>query len=158
MTQIKTPCIGICSTTSVGDFVCRGCKRYSFEVINWVTYAECEKQAVLSRIEQLTCQILEAKIQIYSLPKLITGLKQQHIPFNDQLSPYCWVHNLLKKGQLTAAMTLPQFGISIRPDFQSIGLVALAELVDRELISLSKAHYNRYIEGSAQLKRGLQSV
>ncbi|MDO7671884.1 MAG: DUF1289 domain-containing protein, partial [OM182 bacterium] len=26
---VKTPCIGICSTTSVGDWVCRGCKRYS---------------------------------------------------------------------------------------------------------------------------------
>ncbi|MBU2098945.1 MAG: DUF1289 domain-containing protein, partial [Gammaproteobacteria bacterium] len=25
----KTPCIGICSTTSVGDKICRGCKRFS---------------------------------------------------------------------------------------------------------------------------------
>ena len=38
MASIKTPCLGICSTTSVGDVVCRGCKRYAFEVIDWNGY------------------------------------------------------------------------------------------------------------------------
>ncbi|MEC7008614.1 MAG: DUF1289 domain-containing protein, partial [Pseudomonadota bacterium] len=31
---IKTPCIGVCST-GIGDSVCRGCKRFSHEVIHW---------------------------------------------------------------------------------------------------------------------------
>ncbi|MCA4075779.1 DUF1289 domain-containing protein, partial [Pseudomonas kurunegalensis] len=32
--SIKTPCVGLCSTV-YGDTVCRGCKRFHHEVINW---------------------------------------------------------------------------------------------------------------------------
>ena len=39
MSQVKTPCIGICSTTSLGDKICRGCKRFNFEVIRWNSYS-----------------------------------------------------------------------------------------------------------------------
>ena len=66
MQKTKTPCIGICSTTSLGDLVCRGCKRYGFEVINWNGYDAEAKQAVLSRIEKFTVQILSARFQIFS--------------------------------------------------------------------------------------------
>jgi predicted Fe-S protein YdhL (DUF1289 family) len=55
----RTPCIGVCSTTSVGDAICRGCKRYAFEVIRWNSYLDVEKEAVLRRIETLTVQILK---------------------------------------------------------------------------------------------------
>jgi len=158
MPQTKTPCIGICSTTSVGDFVCRGCIRYSFEVINWLTYGEAEKQAVLSRIEKLTCQIIETKFLIHSQPLLISGLEKLRIPFNNQLSPYCWVHNLLKKLHLTTDVQLLDFGITVRPQYQHLGLLALAELVDEELLTLSKAHYSRYIQGSTQNRQPLERV
>lgn len=96
--KTKTPCIGICSTTSLGDLVCRGCKRYGFEVINWNGYDAEAKQAVLSRIEKFTVQILSARFQVFSETALKRGLEQQSIPFNPALSSYCWLHNLLKKG------------------------------------------------------------
>ena len=48
---IKTPCVGLCSTV-YGDLVCRGCKRYHHEVIQWNGYNAEEKQAVWLRLEQ----------------------------------------------------------------------------------------------------------
>ena len=33
MKTVRTPCIGVCSTTSLGDRICRGCKRSNVEVI-----------------------------------------------------------------------------------------------------------------------------
>ena len=33
-TKASTPCLGICSTT-YGDDVCKGCKRFVHEVISW---------------------------------------------------------------------------------------------------------------------------
>jgi predicted Fe-S protein YdhL (DUF1289 family) len=74
MKLVKTPCIGICSTTSFGDPVCRGCKRYLFEVINWNSYGEFEKGAVLKRLEKLEVQILENKLQIVNQALLIEGM------------------------------------------------------------------------------------
>ncbi|MDP5074330.1 MAG: DUF1289 domain-containing protein, partial [OM182 bacterium] len=70
---VKTPCIGICSTTSVGDWVCRGCKRYSTEVIGWISFGEEEKAAVMRRIEKLNKQILEEKFAIDSEDELRAG-------------------------------------------------------------------------------------
>ncbi len=70
MNQLKTPCIGICSTTSFGDKICRGCKRFSFEVVNWNSYSEEEKLAVFSRIDLLTEQIIRNKFRIVSIEKL----------------------------------------------------------------------------------------
>ena len=61
----KTPCIGICSTTSLGDNVCRGCRRYSFEVIKWNSYDPQEKTAVLTRIERLIGQDITALTSLF---------------------------------------------------------------------------------------------
>jgi len=158
MSQTKTPCLGICSTTSVGDFVCRGCKRYAFEVINWVTYAETEKRAVMMRIEKLTSQIVETKFQIQSVTVLAAGLDKARIPFDDSLSPYCWVHNLLKRYHLKTNSSLQSFGLNVRPKYQHLAIGKLAEMVDEELLTLSKAHFDRFMEGPAQIKGTVESA
>ena len=43
---VKTPCIGVCST-GIGDAVCRGCKRFSHEVIHWNSYSQDHKRAIV---------------------------------------------------------------------------------------------------------------
>ncbi|MCH7672363.1 MAG: DUF1289 domain-containing protein [Proteobacteria bacterium] len=143
MTVVKTPCIGICSTTSFGDVVCRGCRRYSFEVINWNSYDAAAKAAVLKRIEKLNCQILENKLQIFSLSTLKVGLEQYQVPYDVSLSPYCWLHNLLKKNHQDIE-NLADFGVYVLPEFSSLSLPALFELIERELLVLCEAHYSRY--------------
>jgi len=45
----RTPCIGICSTT-YGDLVCRGCKRFSHEIVGWNGYDRGQRGAVWERL------------------------------------------------------------------------------------------------------------
>lgn len=144
MSAIKTPCLGICSTTSVGDAVCRGCKRYAYEVIDWNRYSEAEKRAVLERIEKLTVQILEYKLRIFSVPSLRLALQRWQVPFDASLSPYCWLHNLLKKSHRELDQ-LEDYGVYVRPEFAQLSLAALCEMIDRELMLLCDAHYQRYL-------------
>ena len=59
----KTPCIGICSTT-YGDQICRGCKRFAHEVTGWVKYGDAEKDIVNKRLEQFKITILQEKFEI----------------------------------------------------------------------------------------------
>ena len=59
----KTPCIGVCSTV-FGDEVCRGCKRFQYEVIQWNAFNDSEKRSVLDRLETLKVKIMESKIFI----------------------------------------------------------------------------------------------
>ena len=143
MQMTKTPCIGICSTTSLGDLVCRGCKRYGFEVINWNGYDEDAKQAVIKRIEKFTVQILSARFEVFSETALKHGLEKHSIPFNPALSPYCWLHNLLKKGR-GQTRDLGNFGVSVLSDFAQIDVAVLAEQIDEDLLLLNAAHLERY--------------
>lgn len=139
----RTPCIGVCSTTSVGDSICRGCKRYAFEVIRWNGYSDTEKVAVLRRIETLTVQIMQDKFVIHSEALLKAGVQSCRLPVNTSLSPSCWLHNLLKKGPIDS-LAPEDFGFAIKEAYRPMSLAALAELVDDELLRLCGAHFARY--------------
>jgi len=141
----KTPCIGICSTTSLGDNVCRGCRRYSFEVIKWNSYDPQEKTAVLTRIERLIGQILENKFKIFSETTLKSKLKRFNVPFDPTLSSYCWLHNLFKKNK-DKIENLKDYGVSVKTEFSKVPLDQLIANVDTELQLLSDAHLERYFK------------
>lgn len=141
----KTPCIGICSTTSLGDNVCRGCRRYSFEVIKWNSYDPQEKTAVLTRIERLIGQILENKFKILSETTLKSKLKRFNVPFDPTLSSYCWLHNLFKKNK-DKIENLKDYGVSVKTEFSKVPLDQLIANVDTELQLLSDAHLERYFK------------
>ena len=141
----KTPCIGICSTTSLGDRVCRGCRRYSFEVIKWNSYDPQEKTAVLTRIERLIGQILENKFKILSETTLKSKLKRFNVPFDPTLSSYCWLHNLFKKNK-DKIENLKDYGVSVKTEFSKVPLDQLIANVDTELQLLSDAHLERYFK------------
>ncbi|MDH2653727.1 DUF1289 domain-containing protein [Acinetobacter baumannii] len=52
-----TPCAGRCSTV-FGDQVCRGCRRFNHEVIQWNTYTAEQRLAVWKRLDDQLDQIL----------------------------------------------------------------------------------------------------
>jgi len=139
----RTPCIGVCSTTSVGDSICRGCKRYAFEVIQWNGYKADEKESVLRRIEVLTEQIMGDKFYIDSVDTLKQRMQQHKLPFNEALSPFCWVNTLLQRAPLDR-IQLKDFGISTKPAFAHLSVQELAGLIDSELLLLCGAHFERY--------------
>lgn len=147
MKKIRTPCIGICSTTSVGDPICRGCKRYAFEVINWNAYSDEEKLAVLGRVEKLNVQIIENRLELVSEELLRQGLRSHRVPFDDSLSPYCWVHNLLKRAP-AHLQSLDGYGLRVRPEYRHCSLQELCEQIDKEILILCEAHFTRYLADS----------
>jgi hypothetical protein len=143
MKSVKTPCIGICSTTSFGDLVCRGCKRYSFEVIRWNVYDDSAKNAVLKRLEALQSQIYTDKLRIVSIEELKSGLQGLGIGFDAALSPWCWVHNLLTKNH-RQIRRLQDFGLEAVGEFAALSIAELTARLDDELLELTEAHYQRY--------------
>lgn len=49
-----SPCVGICSATSLGDAVCIGCGRTFQEVIDWNGYTDEQKIAINQRLQKQT--------------------------------------------------------------------------------------------------------
>lgn len=145
MNIVKTPCIGICSTTSLGDRICRGCKRFGFEVINWNQYSEEEKRAVLSRIDLLTSQIMATRFQIFSVQKLQQALEDYRFFYDQAMSPYCWLHNLLQK-RLYRINSLDEIGVSLTQGYAGCDVKDLLLDINQELFTLSEAHFERYFD------------
>jgi len=76
--SIKTPCVGLCSTV-YGDTVCRGCKRFHHEVINWNGYDDAQKRAVWLRLEQLLVQVMMAKLSNWSSAPSVLSSSSRNI-------------------------------------------------------------------------------
>jgi predicted Fe-S protein YdhL (DUF1289 family) len=150
---IKTPCVGLCSTV-YGDLVCRGCKRFHHEVVNWNLYGDDAKRAVLQRLEALLVQVMQGKLAVFDPARLRLQLEQRAIRFVPQQSPYCWAYLLIVRGARVISQ-LDAYGLALLPEFRSWSLPALRDAIDREFFLLSEAHYERYI-APRFLRSGLQ--
>jgi predicted Fe-S protein YdhL (DUF1289 family) len=140
---VKTPCIGVCST-GIGDNVCRGCKRFSHEVIHWNSYSEAQKRAIDERLSSFLSRCMSNRVRVTDLRLLRWQLRVQQIAYNPQHDEYCWVYSLIKAGASQIEQPA-DFGFEVLPGFRQLPLSTLREQVDEEFWILSDAHYERYI-------------
>tara|TARA_B100001057_G_scaffold463476_1_gene517494 strand:+ start:40 stop:489 length:450 start_codon:yes stop_codon:yes gene_type:complete len=138
----STPCIGICSTT-FGDDVCKGCKRFSYEITNWGKFSTDERAVVNSRLEQFKITILEEKFIISDSNLFESKMNEFSLNFNSSLNPITWVFDLLRASS-HEDLDLSEFGIEILPKFSNLSLLELRDLINQEMLQLSEAHYYKF--------------
>lgn len=129
-----SPCIGIC-TTVYGDDVCRGCKRFSEEVIVWNQLEEPEKITSLKRIDDITVTIMGQYLEVSD-----EALLHQQIDHFD-----IWLHP--RQPGLSKAFTLLLKCREHLKDFASCGIALtqpttltfhqLVDLIDHEIFQAS---------------------
>lgn len=141
--RIQTPCVGLCSTV-YGDLVCRGCKRFHQEVVNWNAYRDEEKRAVWRRLETLLAQVMAAKVDVFDAGLLRRQLESRQIRFVAEQSPYCWAYQLIARGS-RVIQQIEAYGVVVLPEFRQWSLPQLRDAIDREFFLLSEAHYERYM-------------
>ena len=71
----RTPCIGVCSTT-YGDDICRGCRRFRHEITSWINYSDSEKNIINRRLEKFKVTVLEEKFLVADIDKFKEALNQ----------------------------------------------------------------------------------
>ena len=138
--RTRTPCVGICSTT-YGDDVCRGCKRFSFEVINWNAFTRyCRDWWGLS-YQMLKSQIMASRLKVFDSKKLEESIKHFQLKIKDDLNDLSKAFEVIK--QVSESFdNLDEFGIDVFEKNKS--LTFLKEEIESELYTLSKAHYEKY--------------
>ena len=143
LTPIRTPCIGVCST-GIGDAVCRGCKRFAHEVIDWNSYSMEQKLAIDARLDGFLAKCVANKLRIVDPRLLSWQLSVQKIRHQPHHDPHCHLFALLKAG--ANQITVPEkFGFELLPRYRDVALVQLRDQIDEEFWVLSAAHYDRYI-------------
>jgi predicted Fe-S protein YdhL (DUF1289 family) len=140
----STPCIGICST-GIGDVVCRGCKRFAHEVIDWNGYSAHQHQLVFDRLEDFLEKIVGNMIDIFDEKRLFNQMSYQQIRFDSCRSSSYWVYQLLRQGASQIGNPQP-FGFCLKANWQRFSLEEIRQFLEQDYYTLSCAHYERYIE------------
>ncbi len=138
---IKTPCIGVCST-ALGGSVCRGCKRFAHEVIDWNSYSFEQKLAVEQRLVGFLTQLVQNHIEIVDEDTLQWQLDHQPVNVPTHRNLYCQAFVLIKAGASQIGDTA-QFGFKLTPYAKNAALADICEQIDEAFYALSVAHYER---------------
>ena len=136
-----TPCLGICSTT-YGDDVCKGCKRFVHEIISWPKYSQDERALVNDRLEKFKILILQERFKIHDVDLLAIKLKENAINYNNSMDPLTWIFDLLRAAG-SQNLDLEQFGITSLKNYDSM---TIRDEVNKEFLDLSEAHHQRYFK------------
>jgi uncharacterized protein len=140
---VKTPCIGVCST-GIGDNVCRGCKRFAHEVIDWNGYTQEQKVIIAQRLESFLAQVVQIHFTILDENLLLEQIKHQQILFKPEQNAYCWLFDLLRAGA-SQIEDLSLFGVMQLANSTHLSLTEIRDHIDKDYYALSCAYYERYI-------------
>lgn len=141
--RIPTPCVGMCSTT-YGDMVCRGCRRFSHEIVDWNAYGATEKRAVWARLDALKEQVVLGRLDIVDPLLLEEKLDEHRIPWRAEQPDAVRAYELLRRG----ARFMRRYGVyGLRPlpRWHDLTPSELLDVIDRDLLALAHAHYERYV-------------
>ncbi len=149
---VKTPCIGVCST-GIGDSVCRGCKRFSHEVIDLNSYSQEQKRVIDARLSGFLSQCVSNKLVVIDKALLKWQLDVQQVRYVPHHDEYCWVFSLLKAGagQIEDSK---DYGFEVDLRYRDLPLADLRDRIDAEFYILSEAHYERYMRTPDLFRQG----
>ncbi|MDC3161146.1 DUF1289 domain-containing protein [Gammaproteobacteria bacterium] len=137
----STPCLGICSTT-FGDEVCKGCKRFAHEIVGWTKYSEGEREIVNDRLEKFKIQILQHRFAITDKSLFESMLEEKAINFNHSLDPLTWIFDLFRAAG-SQTFDISNFGIKSLVQFNP---KTIRDEINNELLELSEVHHERYFK------------
>jgi len=135
--MVQTPCVGICSTV-YGDMVCRGCKRFAYEVIAWNSYSADQKKLVWQRLDHLLLQVLEPKLRVIDEQLIVHSLKSHGIRFRAERPILCLAWEILR--QMKSERDLSRFGFQL---IQPQEIIKAVEQIQQEYHSLSEAWFEK---------------
>ncbi len=137
----STPCLGICSTT-FGDEVCKGCKRFAHEIVSWTKYSQEEREIVNNRLEKFKIQILQHRFTVTDKNLFESMLEEKAINFNHSLDPLTWIFDLFRAAG-SQTFDISNFGIKSLVQFNP---KTIRDEINNELLELSEAHHDRYFK------------
>ena len=137
----STPCLGICTTT-FGDDVCKGCKRFAHEIVSWTKYSLEEREIINDRLEKFKIKILQDRFKVIDSNLLAIRLEEKAINYNHSLDPLTWVFDLFRAAG-SQEFDLRNYGIKTLSHFNP---KTIKDDINNELLQLSEAHHERYFK------------
>ncbi len=139
----RTPCVGICSTT-YGDLVCRGCKRFAHEIVQWNGFDPAQRQTVWGRLLALRGGAVAAVLEVVDESRLRGQARRLGVAAADELDIETLAYELLQRVPWRdPEVTTADLGIRASSHALTLRPEDLLALVDQEFYARSVAHYER---------------
>lgn len=126
--------------------MCRGCKRFAHEIIQWNGYADHEREAILRRLDMLLDQVVEARVRVID-PRRLREQAEANRAGSVAFTPESrLVYEILR----TTGKTLPELGVigcRALPPWDQLSADELRADVEASFYQLSCAHYERFFPG-----------
>lgn len=127
----RTPCVGVCSTT-YGDLVCRGCKRYAHEIVGWNGYSEDQRERVRNRLDTLLTDSVRAHIRVVDEATLRTvATRLNAVGATAEVLAY----------RTLRTRPIPLRSLGLQPRRGELSTIQAARMIDAEFYVRSRAHY-----------------
>ena len=129
----RTPCVGVCSTT-YGDLVCRGCKRFAHEIVAWNGYHQTQREAVWQRLRRLFVESVRAHVRIADAALLRAAARHAGVADDSSVEALAF-HTMRQRPRPLATLGLAPVGQADLPTSDAVAAI------DREFYTRSQAHY-----------------
>ena len=130
----RTPCVGVCSTT-YGDLVCRGCKRYAHEIVGWNAYSDDQRERVWTRLSALLTDSVRAHVEVVDEGKLRAVAGRLKLRNAAELPAEVLAFRTLR------TRALPLDALGLHPRHAGHSSIDAARAIDTEFYVRSRAHY-----------------
>ncbi|MDE0660587.1 MAG: DUF1289 domain-containing protein [Gammaproteobacteria bacterium] len=130
----RTPCVGVCSTT-YGDLVCRGCKRYAHEIVGWNGYDDDQRHRVWTRLNALLTDSVRAHLDVVDEGKLRAVATRLKLHNAAELPAEVLAFRTLR------TRSVPLEALGLHPRHGGHSAVDAARTIDAEFYVRSRAHY-----------------
>ena len=136
--------MGICSTT-YGDLVCRGCKRFAHEVVAWNGYDAGQREAIWQRLEGVRDQVVGQALMIADIAAYISFCRKYQLSTALEAEAIFDVVSILIKDNAE----LVDAGLAYKPDehdaqpIQNIAALNVMKKIDSFEYDRALAHYER---------------
>ena len=145
----STPCVGICSTT-FGDLVCRGCKRFSHEIVDWNSYDDSQKEIIWERLEKIKEQVVGQIVKRKDEKLFQSAIEAQKI--NEQQehqATYVLLQRLVRHSKQLSFAGLENASPDYEGNEEEIDSLVTLQQIDKEIVVRSRAFYELSYKVSA---------
>ena len=144
-----TPCVGICSTT-FGDLVCRGCKRFSHEIVDWNSYDDSQKEIIWERLEKIKEQVVGQIVKRKDEKLFESAIEAQKIKEQQEYQAiYVLLQRLVRHSKQLSFAGLENASPEHEKNEAEIDSLVTLQQIDKEIVVRSRAFYELSYKVSA---------
>lgn len=130
--------MGICSTT-YGDLVCRGCKRFAHEIIAWNGFADEQRSLVWQRLIELRDTCVRDVVHTGARATMEAVCTARGLPVDEDTTAMSLAYELLRRG-----LNEPQVVLDAQIDLRECAEpIDALKAIDDLFLQRSQAHYER---------------